>query len=185
MAYLGRILRWPGPKSAALAAGIRAVYACERLGGWRRMVSLRAPARRNALGGPFRARPYSGSGCGGRMTITQGQHQVMANPGAQVEVMGTPAELDLTTADSLAEQGCMAIGRRPLLLLLDLTGLSFCDARGLSAFVRIANKADVAGCRYALIAPQPPVMKMLRIGGLSKRLPTYPNIADAVAHHTP
>jgi hypothetical protein len=39
------------PKAAVLAAGIRAVYAWERLGGWR-MVSLRMPARRDALGGP-------------------------------------------------------------------------------------------------------------------------------------
>jgi hypothetical protein len=48
----GRILRWPRPKSALLAAGIQAVYLYERLGGWRRMVSLRVPAWRNALGGP-------------------------------------------------------------------------------------------------------------------------------------
>lgn len=52
MAHLGRILRWPAPKSAVLAAGIQALYAYERLGGWRRMVSLRMPSRRNALGGP-------------------------------------------------------------------------------------------------------------------------------------
>ena len=52
MAHLGRILRWPGPKSAALTAGIEAVYGYERLWGWRRMVSLSAPARRNALGCP-------------------------------------------------------------------------------------------------------------------------------------
>ena len=51
MAHLGRILGWPRPKAAILAAGIRGAYACERLGGWRRMVSLRMPARRNALGG--------------------------------------------------------------------------------------------------------------------------------------
>jgi hypothetical protein len=57
MAHLGRILGWPRPKSAVLAAGIRAVYAYERLGGWRRMVSLRMPARRNALGGPVPAQP--------------------------------------------------------------------------------------------------------------------------------
>ena len=55
MAHLGRILGWPRPKAAALAAGIRGVYACERLGGWRRMVALRMPARRNALGGPVPA----------------------------------------------------------------------------------------------------------------------------------
>ena len=52
MAHLGRILRWPRAKAALLTAGIQAVYVYERLGGWRRMVSLRAPARRNALGGP-------------------------------------------------------------------------------------------------------------------------------------
>jgi hypothetical protein len=57
MARLGRILGWPRPKAAVLAAGIRAVYAYERLGGWRRMVSLRMPARRNALGGPVPAQP--------------------------------------------------------------------------------------------------------------------------------
>jgi hypothetical protein len=57
MAHLGRILGWPRWKSAALAAGIRGVYACERLGGWRRMVSLRRPARRNALGGPVPVQP--------------------------------------------------------------------------------------------------------------------------------
>jgi CII-binding regulator of phage lambda lysogenization HflD len=52
MAHLGRTLGWPRPKAAVLAAGIRAIYAWERLGGWRRMVSLRMPARRNALSGP-------------------------------------------------------------------------------------------------------------------------------------
>ena len=53
MAHLGRILRWPRPKAVMLTAAIQAVYLYERLGGWRRMVSLQAPARRNALGGPL------------------------------------------------------------------------------------------------------------------------------------
>jgi hypothetical protein len=52
MAQLARILGWSKARSAALVAGIRAVYLYERLGGWRRMVSLRMPARRDALGGP-------------------------------------------------------------------------------------------------------------------------------------
>jgi hypothetical protein len=57
MAHLGRILGWTRPKAGALAAGIQGVYAYERIGGWRRMVSLRMPARRNALGGPVPAQP--------------------------------------------------------------------------------------------------------------------------------
>jgi hypothetical protein len=53
MAHMGRILGWSPAKSAALAAGIHAVYLVERLGGWRRMTSLREPAIRDALGGPL------------------------------------------------------------------------------------------------------------------------------------
>jgi rubrerythrin len=52
MSQLSRILHWSRTKSALLTAGIWAVYLYERLGGWRRMVSLRTPARLNALGGP-------------------------------------------------------------------------------------------------------------------------------------
>ncbi|MEV0263370.1 ferritin-like domain-containing protein [Streptomyces sp. NPDC050617] len=52
MDRIGRILGWPRPKAAVLAAGIRAMHGYERAGGWRRMVSLRMPERRDALGGP-------------------------------------------------------------------------------------------------------------------------------------
>jgi hypothetical protein len=57
MSHMGRILGWPRTKSAVLAAGIHAVYAYERVAGWRRMVSLKMPERRNALGGPATSAP--------------------------------------------------------------------------------------------------------------------------------
>jgi hypothetical protein len=57
MAHMGRILGWSRAKSAVLAAGIHGVYAYERLAGWRRMVSLKMPARRDALGGPATSAP--------------------------------------------------------------------------------------------------------------------------------
>ncbi|MEV8527678.1 ferritin-like domain-containing protein [Streptomyces sp. NPDC052000] len=52
MSHMGRILGWPWSRTAVLAAGIHAVYAYEWLGGWRRMVSLSMPRRRDALGAP-------------------------------------------------------------------------------------------------------------------------------------
>ncbi|MFJ9817253.1 ferritin-like domain-containing protein [Streptomyces sp. NPDC101151] len=55
MAHMGRILGWPRAKSAVLEAAIRALYAYERLAGWRRMVVLRMPERRDPLGGPATA----------------------------------------------------------------------------------------------------------------------------------
>ncbi|MEO3842428.1 ferritin-like domain-containing protein [Streptomyces sp. CNZ287] len=52
MAHMGRILKWSRARRALLSAGIDAVYAYERAGGWRRMVRLRMPEFRDALGGP-------------------------------------------------------------------------------------------------------------------------------------
>ncbi|MFE0043256.1 ferritin-like domain-containing protein [Streptomyces albireticuli] len=51
-ARMGALLGWSGPKTLALSLGIRAVYLRERLFGWRRMVTLSPPARRDPLGGP-------------------------------------------------------------------------------------------------------------------------------------
>ncbi|GGV67686.1 MULTISPECIES: ferritin-like domain-containing protein [Streptomyces] len=59
MARMGRILGWSRSRAALLAAGIHAVYAWERLAGWRRMVTLRMPERLDALGGPATAPEYA------------------------------------------------------------------------------------------------------------------------------
>ncbi|MFE2078304.1 ferritin-like domain-containing protein [Streptomyces misionensis] len=52
MARMGRVLGWPRPRRALLTAAVHAVYAYERLAGWRRMVTLGMPERLDALGGP-------------------------------------------------------------------------------------------------------------------------------------
>lgn len=118
------------------------------------------------------------------MTITQNHNQATAGHGTGVEILSLPPELDLVTADGLAERGHAAIAGHARLLLLDLTGLSFCDARGLRALVRIANHADATGCRYALIAPPRPVARLLRITGLNARMPVFATLDDALAHLT-
>ncbi|MET7360241.1 ferritin-like domain-containing protein [Streptomyces sp. NPDC005562] len=57
MDRMGRILHWPHAKRQLLTAGIHTLYGYERAGGWRRMVSLKTPARRDALGGPAAPAP--------------------------------------------------------------------------------------------------------------------------------
>ena len=102
--------------------------------------------------------------------------------GDGIQILHLAGELDLATADDTAARGHDAITGHTWLLLLDLTRLSFCDARGLSALVRIANHADKTGCRYGLIAPQPQVAKVLRICRLEQRMPVFATIDDARAH---
>jgi anti-sigma B factor antagonist len=117
------------------------------------------------------------------MVMTEGATQTAAGSGAGIAVLRAPEELDLATADGLAEQG-RAIAVNAGLLLLDLTSLSFCDARGLSAFVRIANQADKTGCRLALIAPQAQVAKVLRICRVDQRLAVFATTGHALASLT-
>jgi hypothetical protein len=55
-AHMGSILHWHRAKSLLLRLGVHAVYAYERFGGRRRMVTLAVPERRDAMGGPAPAR---------------------------------------------------------------------------------------------------------------------------------
>ena len=99
-----------------------------------------------------------------------------------MQLVAVRGELDLATADNVATRGYAAIGDQARVLLLDLAGVSFCDAGGLSALVRIANRADATGCPYGLIAPRPQLMKVLRITGLDQRLSVFASVNDALAH---
>jgi anti-anti-sigma factor len=107
-----------------------------------------------------------------------------ADGGKEVQFVQMRGELDLATADTVAARGYAAVGSQAQVLLLDLAGVSFCDARGLSALVRIANRADTAGCRYGLIAPRPQLVKILQITGLDHRLPVFATVDDALADLT-
>jgi anti-anti-sigma factor len=111
--------------------------------------------------------------------VTWSVSAATAGPDDLTQILAVRGELDVATADSLYRHGQAAIGRHARTLLLDLTGLSFCDARGLSALVQIANDAEAAGCRLGLIAPRPLVAKMLRISGLHKRLPAFATSDEA------
>ncbi|GGY00016.1 ferritin-like domain-containing protein [Streptomyces hiroshimensis] len=57
MERMGALLGWSRPKALVLSLGIRAVHRYEQLVGWRRMVTLRMPQRRDALGGPAETAP--------------------------------------------------------------------------------------------------------------------------------
>ncbi|MGY1434539.1 ferritin-like domain-containing protein [Streptomyces reniochalinae] len=50
MSRMARILGWSRARYTLVALGIHGRYVYERLGGWRRMVRLRMPERRDALG---------------------------------------------------------------------------------------------------------------------------------------
>ena len=58
-------------------------------------------------------------------------------------------------------------------VLLDVAGLSFCDACGLGALARMSRHARQAGSSLHLVAPPPLLVKIIRITGLQHTLPVH------------
>jgi len=82
-------------------------------------------------------------------------------------------ELDTASADQAYQYVRDAIDAHGGQVLLDVAGMSFCDARGLGALVRMSKHAGQAGCSLHLVAPPPRLMKIIRLTGLTDELPAY------------
>jgi hypothetical protein len=61
---------------------------------------------------------------------------------------------------------------------MDLSGLTFCDASGLSVLARVARRARKAGGQLRMVAARPALMKIIRITGLDR---SYPELVPARA----
>ncbi len=80
-------------------------------------------------------------------------------------------ELDALTAGQCGEFLLALLDEHPSTIVLDLSELSFCDAGGLSVFVRLANRADALGGGVTLTGIGPLLARQLRATGLDRRFP--------------
>jgi anti-sigma B factor antagonist len=86
----------------------------------------------------------------------------------RVELRG---ELDALTAGRCGEFLLALLDEHPPTIVLDLSELSFCDAGGLSTFVRLANRADALGGGVTLTGVRSLLARQLRVTGLDRRFP--------------
>lgn len=93
-------------------------------------------------------------------------HRVRAGGEVVVDLGG---ELDIVSADVAVSYVRDVIDRCPGPVVVDLTALAFCDARGLGALLRMAGYAEQAGCEFRLISPRSSLVKIMRITGLDRR----------------
>jgi anti-anti-sigma factor len=79
-------------------------------------------------------------------------------------------ELDIATADTTVRYLTQVIDRHRGPVIVDLSALRFCDARGLSALLRIARYAEQSDHQFRVAAPSPSLVRLLRITGLDREL---------------
>lgn len=81
-------------------------------------------------------------------------------------------ELDLATAEDLSELLLDLIDMGAAHITMDVGKITFCDSQGLSTFVRIANRAEAVGGRFALAQVPTRLSRLLELTGLTDRLTT-------------
>jgi anti-anti-sigma factor len=98
-------------------------------------------------------------------------HWICPTGGAVVDLGG---ELDIASAEVAVSYVRDVIDRHRGPVIVDLTALTFCDARGLAALVRMAGYAEQKSCPFRLASPSPSLVKIMRITGLDRRFLASP-----------
>ena len=104
-------------------------------------------------------------------------------------VIAICGELDLATTAPLRDRILTILKDTTSPVIVDLSGVSFCDASGLALLVGTQRRATMHGLTVALAAPRPNLHKLLRITGLDRAFTVHPTLAAAqlgrgLADHT-
>ncbi|GGQ20437.1 anti-anti-sigma factor [Actinomadura coerulea] len=78
-------------------------------------------------------------------------------------------ELDIASSAAFGIELARLIGERGPDVVVDVSGLTFCDARGLAALVAADDLARRHGGAVTLASPRPQMAKILRLTGLDHR----------------
>lgn len=105
-------------------------------------------------------------------------HLAPGNHGAPV-VARLTGELDLGSVGAV-EDALVRTADESGDLVLDLSGLAFCDCTGLSLLIRLSRRCAAGGGRLRLAAPQEIVRMVLVVTRFVDAVPVYATVAGAV-----
>jgi anti-sigma B factor antagonist len=97
-----------------------------------------------------------------------------------IVVLRLHGELDLKTAPDLRIRLGDVVRRCDADVVLDLEGVSFIDSTGLAAMLNALRRLTRAGRRLAVVAPEGPVERILRITRLDSTFARHEFVEDAL-----
>lgn len=118
-------------------------------------------------------------------TTTRGRLFSRRMPGHTV--LSVSGELDFATTAALRVEIANVLSATTTPVIIDLSGVSFCDASGLALLVGAQRRARLGGRTLVLAGPRPTVLKLLHITGLDRAFSVHPTLAAAQAgpgHHS-
>jgi anti-sigma B factor antagonist len=100
-----------------------------------------------------------------------------------VRILTLRGELDLATAPSACVRLDAARRRPRPRVVVDLSGVRFCDSTGLRALLGAANEVAAAAGRLAIVVPADdgPIARLLTVSGARELLPVHESLPSALA----
>jgi anti-sigma B factor antagonist len=97
-----------------------------------------------------------------------------------VTIARLEGELDIATTPALRERLLSVVGPGVRLLVIDLSGVSFCDVSTLAVLVAAQHRARGLGITVRLAAPRSQMAKLLRVTGLDHCFTICATLDDAL-----
>lgn len=95
-------------------------------------------------------------------------------------ILAVCGELDMMTTAALRNQIVAVLKDATAPVIIDLSGVSFCDASGLALLVGAQRRAKLHGLTVTLAGPRRNASKLLRITGLDRGFTIHPTVAAAL-----
>lgn len=107
--------------------------------------------------------------------------KVTSRPQGEYVVMSVQGEIDLYTVPKLQRELAGALAAAdPVRLVVDLSGVDFCDSTGVNVLLAAHRQAREKGGDLELAAPRPAVRKILQVTGLETVFTVIDNPAHAI-----
>jgi len=103
---------------------------------------------------------------------------VLSRPGLTIARL--EGDLDIGTTPVLRERLLGVLGPGVRLLIIDLSGVSFCDVSALAVLIGTQRRARGLGSTVRLAAPRPQMAKLMRVTGLDRHFTICASLDDAL-----
>jgi anti-anti-sigma factor len=100
-----------------------------------------------------------------------------SGPFTVIQLVG---EADVST-QAMSEAFDAELAKKPRLLVVDLSGLSFIDSTALGVVMRTQRALQREGGTMALVSPSPAVARILQLIDIARMIPIYPTLEEATA----
>jgi anti-sigma B factor antagonist len=111
--------------------------------------------------------------------MTVGNHDDKIRRAGPHAVITMPAEIDLTNADQVRQALLSAVALPVTVLIVDMSGTTFCDSAGVQAVIAAYRQAEATGTQLRLAATA--VLRIFTVIGADQLIPTYPTVEAALA----